>query len=48
MRESTDAKMIEVKVKFWTNDIARQKSKVIAKHAWQSGNQSDEAHIRVL
>jgi hypothetical protein len=29
-------KMIEVKIRFWTNDIAEQ-GKVIPKHAWASG-----------
>lgn len=30
-------KMIEVKVRFWTNDIAKEKGKIIPKHAWSSG-----------
>ena len=30
-------KMIEVKLRFWTNDIAEQKGKVIPKHAWSGG-----------
>lgn len=30
-------KMIEIKVRFWTNDIARGKNKVIPKHARASG-----------
>jgi hypothetical protein len=30
-------KMIEVKLRFWTNDISREKGKVIPKHAWASG-----------
>lgn len=30
-------KMIEVKVRFWTNNIATQPGKVIPKHAWTSG-----------
>jgi len=30
-------KMIEVKVRFWTNDIAEGEGKVIPKHAWTSG-----------
>jgi hypothetical protein len=37
MKDSTDAKMIEVKIKFWTNNIAAEKGKVVAKNAWQSG-----------
>jgi hypothetical protein len=30
-------KMIEVKVRFWTNDMAQEPGKVVAKHAWSSG-----------
>ena len=30
-------KMIEVKLRFWTNDIADAKGKIIPKHAWTSG-----------
>jgi hypothetical protein len=30
-------KMIEVKIRFWTNDIAGTKDKVIRRHAWSSG-----------
>src|SRR5688572_23689175 len=30
-------KMIEVKVRFWTNDIAPEDRKVLPKHAWSSG-----------
>ncbi len=30
-------KMIEVKIRFWTNDIAEGKGKIIPKHAWSSG-----------
>jgi len=30
-------KMIEVKIRFWTNDIANEPGKVLAKHAWTSG-----------
>ena len=30
-------KMIEVKIRFWTDDISDEKGKVIAKHAWSSG-----------
>lgn len=29
-------KMVEVKVRFWTDDIA-EKGKVVPKHAWSSG-----------
>ena len=30
-------KMIEVKIRFWTNNIAPEKGDVIPKHAWTSG-----------
>jgi len=30
-------KMIEVKLRFWTNDIAAEEGNVIPKHAWTSG-----------
>ena len=30
-------KMIEVKIRFWTNDLADEPGKVIPKHAWDSG-----------
>ena len=30
-------KMIEVKIRFWTNDIAPNKGDIIPKHAWASG-----------
>ncbi|MDD3847230.1 MAG: hypothetical protein PHC90_12855 [Syntrophorhabdaceae bacterium] len=30
-------KMIEVKIRFWTNDIAADRGKVLPKHAWSSG-----------
>ena len=30
-------KMIEVKIRFWTNDISDQPGKVIPKNAWASG-----------
>jgi len=30
-------KMIEIKIRFWTNDIAKEKGKVIPKNAWTSG-----------
>ena len=30
-------KMIEVQLRFWTNDISTEKGKVIPKHAWTSG-----------
>ena len=30
-------KMIEVRLRFWTDRIAEQKDRVIPKHAWDSG-----------
>jgi hypothetical protein len=30
-------KMIEVKLRFWTNDIAPEPGRVLEKHAWSSG-----------
>ena len=30
-------KMIEIKLRFWTDDIADDKGKIIAKHCWDSG-----------
>jgi hypothetical protein len=30
-------KMIEVKIRFWTNDISAEPGKVHQKHAWTSG-----------
>jgi len=30
-------KMIEVKVRFWTNDIAESEGRVVPKHGWTSG-----------
>lgn len=30
-------KMIEVKLRFWTNDIADRSNQIIPKHAWSSG-----------
>ena len=29
--------MIEVKLRFWTNDISPEKGKIIPKHAWAAG-----------
>jgi hypothetical protein len=40
-------KMIEVKIRFWTDDISRESGKVIPKHAWTSGVvriQGNKAH----
>lgn len=40
-------KMIEVKVRFWTDDMAAEKGKVIPKNAWTSGVvrvERNEAH----
>jgi hypothetical protein len=30
-------KMIEIKVRFWTNDIAPQEGQIVPKHAWACG-----------
>ena len=30
-------KMIEVKIRFWTNDIVTSDGKIIPKHAWSAG-----------
>ena len=30
-------KMIEVKLRFWTNDIATGEGKIVPKHAWSAG-----------
>jgi hypothetical protein len=30
-------RMIEVKIRFWTNDISGESGKIIPKHAWSSG-----------
>ena len=30
-------KMIEVKVRFWTNNIAKRRASVLPKHAWANG-----------
>jgi hypothetical protein len=39
--EAVEAKqrerMIEVKVRFWTNDLSSEKGKINPKHAWTSG-----------
>ena len=41
MSESKEAqhgkKMIEVRVRFWTNDLAEEKGKIMPKQAWGSG-----------
>lgn len=40
-------KMIEVQIRFWTNDIAEKKGQIIPKHAWASGVvkvESNRAH----
>lgn len=48
---STEAKhgkkMIEVSLRFWTNDIAKPKGKILPKHAWSAGVvriQGNESH----
>ncbi len=30
-------RMIEVKIRFWTNNLADEKGRVLPKHAWSSG-----------
>lgn len=30
-------RMIEIKLRFWTNDIAAQKGEIVPRHAWTSG-----------
>lgn len=30
-------KMIEIRIRFWTNDIAESPGKILPKHAWASG-----------
>jgi hypothetical protein len=30
-------KMVEVRIRFWTNDLAEDKGKINPKHAWGSG-----------
>lgn len=30
-------KMIEVRVRFWTNDLGGEKGKILPKHAWGAG-----------
>jgi hypothetical protein len=48
---STEAKhgkkMIEISLRFWTNDIAKSKGEIVPKHAWSSGVvrvQGNESH----
>ena len=40
-------KMVEVKVRFWTDDMTAEKGKVVPKHAWAAGVvriERNEAH----
>jgi hypothetical protein len=30
-------KMIEIKVRFWTNNIAEEEGRIVPKHAWSDG-----------
>jgi hypothetical protein len=30
-------KMIEIKVRFWTNGVAKEEGKIVPKHAWSGG-----------
>jgi hypothetical protein len=41
-----DKKMIEIKIRFWTNDIADEKGKLVPKHAWSSGTVRIERNKR--
>jgi hypothetical protein len=36
-RAAQGEKMIEVKLRFWTNNISSEAGNVLAKHAWSSG-----------
>lgn len=40
-KEEIDAahgeKMIEVKIRFWTNDLSGERGEIVQKHAWTSG-----------
>lgn len=40
-------KMIEVKIRFWTNDLSGERGRIVPKHAWTSGvvrMESNRAH----
>ena len=40
-------KMIEIKVRFWTNDISEEPDSIVPKHAWTAGVvriQKNESH----
>jgi hypothetical protein len=37
VRANANERMIEIKLRFWTNNIASKKGYVIPKHAWTSG-----------
>jgi hypothetical protein len=46
-KASHGEKMIEVKIRFWTNDIAKKPGKILPKHAWTGGvvrMESNDAH----
>jgi hypothetical protein len=37
-------KMIEIKIRLWTNDLSAEKGKVLRRHAWTSGTVTMEAN----
>ncbi|MGO8972042.1 MAG: hypothetical protein ACLQNV_00730 [Steroidobacteraceae bacterium] len=37
IKANTNERMIEIKLRFWTNGIAKGKGNVLPKHAWSSG-----------
>lgn len=36
-KNSNDAKMIEIKIRFWTNNLSKEKGQINPKNAWSSG-----------
>ena len=43
---AVDNKMIEISIKFWTDDIAEEKGQVLPKHGWASGVMNLRANSR--
>ena len=37
--------MIELKIRFWTNNISKKKNEIIPKHAWDAGVVSLEKNV---
>lgn len=37
VKAQQNEKMVEVRIRFWTNDIASKTDHVVPKHAWSSG-----------